>query len=118
MIKAFPAEAVLDERGDTLVELGELGVGVGRIDEGDAGFVGKIDAGFDEGQKVGEGFDGLDDPMVEGTGAEVAGGFELAVGGGGDGGGDAFGLSEIEFAVEKGLGGEFAGAGLSPPMRK
>ncbi len=43
--------------------------------------------------------------------AEAGGGAELGLVGGVDGGGDSFGLGEVDFSVEEGAGGEFAGVG-------
>lgn len=110
LVETFPACAVLEEGIDALVELGELGLDLFGGDKGDCGFIGEIDSRFDEGEKLGEGFGGLRDPVLQSPGTQLASGAELAIGGGGDGGRDTFGLREIEFAVEEGLGGEFAGA--------
>ena len=80
-------------------------------DETDILFIDEIDAGLDAGEEGGDFFGGGGDPLVEVAGAEGGRGTELGFVGGVDGGGDTFCLGEVDFSVEEGAGGEFAGVG-------
>jgi len=90
-------------------EVGEFTTKGFGTDEMDVLFVDEIDAGFDAGEEIGDFFGGFGDPFVEVAAAEAGGGAELGFVGGVDGGGDSFGLSEVDFSVEESAGGEFAG---------
>ncbi len=83
-------------------------MGIG--EEGDV-FFGEVDAYFDEGESLGKKVDGGCQTAGQLAGQELTGGAKLGLALGGDGGGHAFGLGEVEAAIEISAGGELAGVG-------
>lgn len=88
------------EAVDVVAGFEESGFGGGMVEFAD--FFAEIGGGFDHGEDVEDVFADGFDFVAEVAGAEAVGGAELGMGGGFDGGADAFGLGEVKAAVHEG----------------
>ena len=102
--------ALIDQIAEHQIDFSEA---VGNFCTGDEAdiLIDKIDSRFDQGERFGDEFHDGGHPAGEFAGEELAGGGKLALIQCCDGGGDAFGLGQIHFAIEESTRGEFARLG-------
>ena len=112
-VQCLDADGSIELRLYARMQIGEAGDQIARRDGDDILLIGEVDAGFHEGEGVGEvAGEGVSEVAEPPTQEDVRR-TQLGVGGGGDRVGDALGLGEGDAAAEEGAGGELAGLGAA-----